>query len=82
MYIFVGTRGLYNTSGNLKIAYLSGISNKEKKKNSFEFDKSDINSLRDMCMRGQPNFRGIDILLTSQWPENVFNLDPEHKVIY
>lgn len=78
--MIVGKRGIYNTSGGLKIAYLSGIQASGVKTKCFEFNKEDVIGLRDMCLRGQPNFRGVDVLLTSQWPKNVYNLDSTHKV--
>lgn len=72
---FLGKRGLYTSSSGLKIAYISG---KESKGESTgcTFDKNDVISVRNACLRGQPSFRGIDILLTSPWPENITNLDP------
>lgn len=80
LLLFVGRKGLYNTSGGLKIAYLSGVESVSDKTQQYEFNKEDALSLRDKCLRGQPNFRGVDILLTSQWPKGVYNLDLSHKV--
>lgn len=79
--LLLGKRGLYNTSGGLKIAYLGGLQTNKDKTQVYEFNKADVIALRDMCLRGQPNFRGVDVLLTSQWPKNVYNLDSNHKVI-
>lgn len=77
---FIGIRGVYSNSGGIKIAYLSGVMSRDNSKKGYEFNKDDVNNLRDSCLRGQPNFRGVDILLTSQWPKNVYNLDLSYKV--
>lgn len=80
LFIFLGKKGVYNTSGGLKIAYLSGVQNTSGTPQTYEYSKEDVLSLRDLCLKGQTNFRGVDILLTSQWPKNVYNLDLQHKV--
>lgn len=77
----LGKRGLYNTSGGLKIVYLSGVQGTGEKIKPFEFNKDDVITLRDMCLKGQSNFRGVDILITAQWPKNVYNLDINCKVL-
>lgn len=69
-YFFKGKRGLYISSGGLKIAYLSGIYS-EDSENLSNYSKKDVEELYSACARGNPNFRGVDILLTSQWPTGI-----------
>lgn len=79
---YLGKRGLYIASSGLKIAYLSGIEKASPESNAIHFDENDVMSVRNSCLKGQPSFRGVDILLTSPWPEGVTNLDankPECK---
>lgn len=71
---YLGKRGLYTASSGLKIGYLSGIDNAENKE--IGFDQSDVLSIKNSCLKGQPSFRGIDILMTSPWPESITNMDP------
>uniref|UniRef100_A0A182WLG0 Cwf19-like C-terminal domain-containing protein n=1 Tax=Anopheles minimus TaxID=112268 RepID=A0A182WLG0_9DIPT len=70
---YLGKRGVYTTSGGLKIAYLSGIASGEEPTEGKEwsYGKADAIAVRDSCLASKANmgdFRGIDILLTSQWP--------------
>lgn len=77
---YLGKRGLYTASSGLKIVYLSGIEGASCK--AIRFDEQDVVSIRNSCLKGQPSFRGVDVLLTSPWPEDVTNLDtnkPECK---
>lgn len=70
---------MYTTSGGLKIAYLSGIA-AEKEKQAHSFDLDDVTALRDACLRGNSNYRGVDVLVTSQWPEDVAKFDEKFEV--
>lgn len=54
----------------MKIAYLSGLFENNLDKSWTHTDK-DISALCDACIRGNPSFRGVDILLTSQWPAGI-----------
>ncbi|KAG5319992.1 C19L1 protein, partial [Pseudoatta argentina] len=79
---YLGKRGLYIASSGLKIAYLSGTEKVPSKNKTIHFDEHDVVSIRNSCLKGQPSFRGVDILLTSPWPEGVTNFDtnkPEYK---
>lgn len=73
---YLGKRGLYTASSGLKIAYISGIESSATEKSSTVFNESDVASIRNSCLKGQPSFRGIDILLTSPWPAGITHLDP------
>ncbi|XP_037043320.1 CWF19-like protein 1 homolog [Bradysia coprophila] len=68
---YLGKRGLYTISSGIKIAYLSGI---EAEKSDWSFDTEDVKAVRNSCFINKTSmgeYRGIDILLTSQWPFGV-----------
>ncbi|XP_059486159.1 CWF19-like protein 1 [Neocloeon triangulifer] len=64
---YLGKRGLFSSSEGLKIAYLSG--KEGAKSDSCTFTAEDVSAVRDSCLRNQSNYKGVDILLTSQWPQ-------------
>lgn len=69
-----GKRGLYTSSSGLKIAYLSGIENTGKESHAWNFTKEDVVAVRDSCFASKvslSDYRGIDILITSPWPEGI-----------
>jgi len=69
--IFVGKRGIYNTASKLKIAYLSGIESNDINAESWQFTKEDAILVRNSSFAfhlTKDDYKGIDILLTSQWP--------------
>ncbi|XP_071054059.1 CWF19-like protein 1 [Onthophagus taurus] len=71
---YLGKRGLYITTNGVKIAYLSGISSQNKTTKDFNFSLEEILALKDVCVKDNHDYRGVDILLTSQWPNKVNNL--------
>ncbi|XP_050296016.1 CWF19-like protein 1 homolog isoform X2 [Anthonomus grandis grandis] len=73
---YLGKRGIYSDSKGLKIAYVSGIANTAKSE-PWTYNEKDISDLCDISLRGNPSFRGVDVLLTSQWPDGVIH---ENKV--
>uniref|UniRef100_A0A0C9RHR7 Cwf19l1 protein n=1 Tax=Fopius arisanus TaxID=64838 RepID=A0A0C9RHR7_9HYME len=76
---YLGKRGLYSAGSGLKIAYISGVQTLQESSTveAINFTESDVISVRNSCLKGQPSFRGIDILLTSQWPTDVTKFDPK-----
>lgn len=68
---YLGKRGLYTSTGGLKIAYISGLSSNDGR--DYNFNLEDVQLLKDVCIKGDGGFRGVDILLTSQWPNYVMN---------
>ena len=70
--VYLGKRGLYSLTNGIKIAYLSGLEKPaDVKRCEFHFDIEDVESVRNSCLVKKSNandYRGIDILLTSQWP--------------
>ncbi|XP_044736646.1 CWF19-like protein 1 [Chrysoperla carnea] len=79
---YLGKRGLFSPSTGLKIAYLSGIQSDSDEYEKFTFRKQDAMALKAACVRSQCSFRGVDILLTSQWPKFITNGDDNAKVEY
>jgi hypothetical protein len=74
---YLGKHGLYTSSSGLKITYLSGVEKNENDPKECTFDGNDVLALRNSCLKGCPSFRGVDILLTSQWPAGITNLVEE-----
>ncbi|XP_070515597.1 CWF19-like protein 1 isoform X2 [Cardiocondyla obscurior] len=72
---YLGKRGLYTASSGLKIAYLSGVEKIPADNKTIYFDEHDVVSIKNSCLKGQPSFRGVDILLTFPWPEGITNFD-------
>ncbi|CAI4231518.1 unnamed protein product [Auanema sp. JU1783] len=65
---FLGKRGILNTASGLQIAYLSGVEGREGL--NYQFSKSEVQDLL-IPVKTQSGFLGVDILLTSVWPEGV-----------
>lgn len=59
-------------ASGVKVAYLSGIEGE--KSDESNFDKNDVESLRNSCLvtkATMSDYRGVDILVTSQWPKGI-----------
>lgn len=71
--IYMGKRGIFTTSADVKIAYLTGLSRRELGKEipMCTFEPSDCSTVRDACCRGQSEYRGVDILITTLWPVGI-----------
>uniref|UniRef100_A0A1B0DI84 CWF19-like protein 1 n=1 Tax=Phlebotomus papatasi TaxID=29031 RepID=A0A1B0DI84_PHLPP len=70
---YLGKSGIYVTSSGMKVAYVSG---KEGEKSSdVTFSAEDTKSVKMSCLatKSSGDYRGIDILLTSQWPHGQNN---------
>lgn len=70
-----GRRGLYTGSSGLTVAYLSGIETssgggREVVRDDTHFTAVDVDDLRQ-SLTGVGQFRGVDLLLTSQWPRGI-----------
>ncbi|XP_023292578.2 CWF19-like protein 1 homolog [Lucilia cuprina] len=72
---YLGRRGLYTLTNGTKIAYLSGLEKpSDCRGEEIYFQMEDIESVRNSCLVNKSvssDYRGIDILLTSQWPYGV-----------
>ncbi|XP_030388604.1 CWF19-like protein 1 homolog [Scaptodrosophila lebanonensis] len=68
---YLGKRGVYTLSGGVKIAYLSGVECSAGTNDAYQFTKADVQSVRNSCLISKncaTDYRGVDVLLTSQWP--------------
>lgn len=65
---YLGKRGVFTTSNGLRIAYVSGQSEGT---SDTSFSENDVMCVRDVCYKGQSNFKGVDILLTTCWPNGI-----------
>ena len=68
-YFIPGRQGIFTSSSGLKIAYLSGVEGSGEKPD-ISFTVDDVNNLVTPPTADSA-FKGVDILLTSQWPEGV-----------
>lgn len=75
---YLGKRGVYTNSSGIKVAYLSGISADDATTNAHMYNLEDAVFLKNLCKRGSS--RGVDILITSQWPNDVMKYDPTNKI--
>lgn len=80
--LYLGKKGFFSSASSLSVAYLSGLEGNNGIKTVSNFDMEEILSLKNSLPR---DFRGVDILLTSQWPKDVAkygsNLAEEDKVV-
>ncbi|KAK3593978.1 hypothetical protein CHS0354_040718 [Potamilus streckersoni] len=67
---YLGMRGNFTGSSGLQLAYLSGVEGSENKGDKCHFTSDDVKSLIDP-IKDDTKFKGVDILITSQWPKNV-----------
>ncbi|CAB4064463.1 CWF19-like protein 1 [Lepeophtheirus salmonis] len=77
--IYIGKSGCYTTNEGLKIAYLSGTENPNE---PFSFSEKEFRQIEAKINWEDPGFKGVDILLTSEWPRGVTNGGPSVKGIY
>ncbi|XP_072022054.1 CWF19-like protein 1 [Amphiura filiformis] len=68
---FLGKKGTFTGTSGLQIAYMSGIEQEDAAiKEPHHFNKADVDAL-GMPLVSDSKFRGVDVLLTSQWPLGV-----------
>lgn len=77
---YLGRRGLYTVSSGLKIAYVSGIEAPESAESSISnFKADDVKAVANACIASNNtagDYRGVDILISSQWPSGVKDNEP------
>ena len=73
---------MFTTGNGLKIAYISGTAAKDNTTTKCTFNREDVTALKDVCVTRNTNFRGVDILLTSQWPASVTKHADALKVVF
>lgn len=75
LFVSQGRRGLYNVSSGIKIAYISGLEGQENEPDTqWNFKMEDVKSVQNACLASNVSgreYRGIDILITSQWATGV-----------
>ncbi|XP_006119667.1 CWF19-like protein 1 isoform X2 [Pelodiscus sinensis] len=69
---YLGRKGIFNSVSGLQIAYLSGTESQSEPAPAYSFINKDVAELKTSLL-SLPNFRGVDILLTSPWPRDVGN---------
>ncbi|XP_051655644.1 CWF19-like protein 1 [Manacus candei] len=67
---YLGRRGVFSGCSGLHVAYLSGTEAQEQPAPAHSFSAKDVAELKTSLL-STPNFRGVDILLTSPWPRDV-----------
>ncbi len=69
---FSGKNGIFSGASGLKIAYLSGIEQRDPTiQEPNDFNKGDIDALA-VPLISDSKFKGVDVLMTSPWPRGVF----------
>ncbi|XP_061663070.1 CWF19-like protein 1 isoform X2 [Syngnathoides biaculeatus] len=68
---YLGRRGVFTTASGLQIAYVSGREARQEPAPAHCFAPKDLTALLTP-LTGSSKFRGVDILLTSQWPRGVW----------
>lgn len=69
---YLGRRGVFTGASGLQIAYVSGQEALQEPAPSHCFTPKDL-SVLVTSLTSSSKFRGVDILLTSQWPKGVWN---------
>ncbi|ELK35651.1 CWF19-like protein 1 [Myotis davidii] len=69
---YLGRKGVFTGTSGLQIVYLSGTESLNEPVPGYSFSSKDVSSLRTMLC-STPQFKGVDILLTSPWPKYVGN---------
>lgn len=73
----IGKRGVYCTDSGLVIAYVSGMEHWNRNVEC-QITNDDIVKVCNACIKKeQITYRGIDILLTSEWPAGVTTFDEQ-----
>ncbi|XP_053574704.1 CWF19-like protein 1 isoform X2 [Bombina bombina] len=69
---YLGRKGLLTGTSGLQIAYVSGIESSSDPAPAYCFSAKDILSLKT-TLASNSKFKGVDILMTSLWPKEVWN---------
>lgn len=73
--IYLGKKGMYSASSGLRVVYISGVESPSGATPSPKhcFCEADTKGLMNALKVDQPDYQGVDILLTSQWPKGATN---------
>uniref|UniRef100_A0A8C5MBC9 CWF19-like protein 1 n=1 Tax=Leptobrachium leishanense TaxID=445787 RepID=A0A8C5MBC9_9ANUR len=77
---YLGRKGVFTGASGLQIAYLSGIESSSEPAPAYCYTAKDIQSLK-LLLTSNSKFKGVDILLTSPWPKEVWNYGNSPGVI-
>jgi hypothetical protein len=69
---YLGQRGVYRDTSGLKIAYFSGVQTQSPNKSACEYNYEDVKNF-EIRLQNEVGFNGVDVLMTSQWPQGVEN---------
>uniref|UniRef100_A0AAY4DAH6 CWF19-like protein 1 n=1 Tax=Denticeps clupeoides TaxID=299321 RepID=A0AAY4DAH6_9TELE len=69
--VYLGRRGIFTGASGLQIAYVSGREARQEPAPAHCFTPKDASVLVDPLVSSS-KFRGVDVLLTSQWPRGVW----------
>ncbi|XP_037551951.1 CWF19-like protein 1 [Nematolebias whitei] len=69
---YLGRRGVFTGASGLQIAYISGREAPQEPAPAHCFTSADLSALVT-SLSSSSKFRGVDILLTSQWPRGVWH---------
>ncbi|KAM4523006.1 CWF19-like protein 1 [Fundulus diaphanus] len=69
---YLGRRGVFTGASGLQLAYVSGQEALQEPAPAHCFTSKDLSALVT-SLTGSSKFRGVDILLTSQWPRGVWH---------
>ncbi|XP_067860890.1 CWF19-like protein 1 isoform X1 [Heptranchias perlo] len=68
---YLGRKGVFTGASGLQIAYLSGTEAQNEPAPAYSFTSKDVTALNSL-LTANSKFKGVDILLTSQWPKGVW----------
>uniref|UniRef100_A0A5S6R154 Cwf19-like C-terminal domain-containing protein n=1 Tax=Trichuris muris TaxID=70415 RepID=A0A5S6R154_TRIMR len=77
--VYLGKKGMFTSASGLTVAYLSGFESEYE--DEFHFSEDTVDRLI-ASVTSRPNFSGVDILLTSQWPQGVEHLSSVTPDVY
>lgn len=77
---YLGRKGVFTLASGFTVAYLSGTEGEK----SWQFDRKDIIGVRNSSLKNFTNmddYRGIDFLLTSQWPAGMVEAEENTSML-
>lgn len=72
---YLGKKGVFTLASGLKVAYMSGVESPSAQSPSPKhcFSQADAKQLMNVLKVDSSDYKGVDILLTSQWPRGATN---------
>jgi len=69
--IYLGQNGVYVTREGLRLAYFSGVAEDKEGQAPFRFSYAQFKEMQVRLRWDEVDYQGVDLLLTSQWPQGV-----------